>query len=504
LIDALADPTGSEPYLTPSGKPFEVGTRGFWKDYPNIENLVEELKLNANEIFTPFTESSFYSPNGLEAKAPVFSSSNLPNLPSPLGQMFATFSNFKRLPLKDRLTLSGLLYAMLDLNRDEATFEAYDRMTAHELFIRIGMSKRLVNDFVRPTLLVGLFKNPEELSAAVAMELLYFYALAHQDSFDVRWIKKMSIAEAIINPLSKNLQKSGQIEVLGGCRAEEIHITGEDNEIEAVSYISKDGTKLKIENVDACVLAVGAKGLKQIMKASPELSKVCPQLTGAASLNGIDVISTRIWFDGFVETDTPANVFSNFDELRGAGGTFFMLDQLQNNTELWGGSLPLGSVMAADFYNAGSLLPLSNKDLINLLTVDLLPKAVPKFSSVKIVDSYVVRCPGAVSWFSPGSYALRPPLEVSGVPNLVCAGDWVKMGDREHGSKGLCQERAFVSGLEAANALARKGALGPDKMNEHEVIPIRKDEPQVVIGREVNRKVWEQLNFLGISSNWIR
>ena len=27
---------------------------------------------------------------------------------------------------------------------------------------------------------MGLFKPPEELSAAVAMELLYFYALAHQ------------------------------------------------------------------------------------------------------------------------------------------------------------------------------------------------------------------------------------------------------------------------------------------------------------------------------------
>ena len=25
------------------------------------------------------------------------------------------------------------------------------------------------------------------------MELLYYYALAHQDSFDVRWVKKKSI-----------------------------------------------------------------------------------------------------------------------------------------------------------------------------------------------------------------------------------------------------------------------------------------------------------------------
>ena len=71
-------------------------------------------------------------------------------------------------------------------------------MTAHELFIRMGLSKRLVDDFIRPTLLVGLFKPPEELSAAVTMELLYYYALAHQDSFDVRWIAK---GRGLLTPL---------------------------------------------------------------------------------------------------------------------------------------------------------------------------------------------------------------------------------------------------------------------------------------------------------------
>jgi uncharacterized protein with NAD-binding domain and iron-sulfur cluster len=65
--------------------------------------------------------------------------------------------------------MAGLLYAMLDLDRDAATFRAYDRMTAHDLFLKFGMSKRLVDDFIRPTLLVGLFKPPEELSAAVTM-----------------------------------------------------------------------------------------------------------------------------------------------------------------------------------------------------------------------------------------------------------------------------------------------------------------------------------------------
>merc|ERR1719453_39115 len=74
LLDALPDPTGKTPYLTPSGKPFEAGTRGFWFDYPNINHLVSDtLGLDEDKIFTEFTNSSFYSPDGLEATAPVFS-----------------------------------------------------------------------------------------------------------------------------------------------------------------------------------------------------------------------------------------------------------------------------------------------------------------------------------------------------------------------------------------------------------------------------------------------
>jgi len=41
--------------------------------------------------------------------------------------------------------------------------------------------------FIKPTLLISLFAPPEELSAAVTMGCLYFYALQHQNSFDVCW-----------------------------------------------------------------------------------------------------------------------------------------------------------------------------------------------------------------------------------------------------------------------------------------------------------------------------
>merc|ERR1719243_500108 len=137
------------------------------------------------------------------------------------------------------------------------------------------------------------------------------------------------------------------------------------------------------------------------MNGSPELARAAPELCRAAGMGGIDVIACRLWLDKSVATRTPANVFSRFESLRGAGGTFFMLDQLQGNTEeLWGGEAPQGSVVACDFYNAGALLPLSNEAIVDLLTKELLPSAVGAFGGAAVVDAHVQRFPGAVSWFS--------------------------------------------------------------------------------------------------------
>jgi uncharacterized protein with NAD-binding domain and iron-sulfur cluster len=393
----------------------------------------------------------------------------------------------------------GLLLATVDcLGGNEAVKESYDRMTAHDLFIRFGLSKRLVDDFIRPTLLVGLFKPPEELSALVVMELLYYYALAHQDSFDVRWIKNGTVSDSLVAPMAKKLQDEFDLNVMGGCRVGKITLepgTGTQGFLSAssVEYSTMSGGTKTIKDVDGIVLALGSKGMEAVVKSSPDLAKL-PVFSKAASLKGIDVISARIWLDKVVPTRTPANVFAKFEELRGAGGTFFMLDQFQGNTkELWGGEEPQGSVLACDFYNAGALLSLTDDDLIQILTKDLLPSAVPEFADTKVVDSWVGKYPGAVSWFSPGSYDKRPPLEGAGpqvLANIKCAGDWVRMGEREHGAKGLCQERAFVSGFEAANALMRDTTTS--KFKAHPVLDVREDEPQFKAAVSLNNKVMEK------------
>lgn len=77
------------------------------------------------------------------------------------------------------------------------------------------------------------------------------------------------------------------------------------------------------------------------------------------------------------------------------------------------------------------------------------------------------------------------------------------MGVREHGAKGLCQERAYVSGIEAANSLASSGALGAS-MQQKPVLSIREDEPQVVLGRALNKRVMQVLRSFRLDSPWVR
>jgi uncharacterized protein with NAD-binding domain and iron-sulfur cluster len=499
LIDGMPDPTGSTPITTKSGRPFEAGTRGFWKDYPNINALTDELAVG--DIFTDFTTSAFWSPDGLEATAPVFA--DAPQWPSPLGQMVATITNFTRLPIQDRLSIAGLLYAMLDLYRSDKIFQRYDDLDAQSLFEKLGISERLINEFLRPTLLVGLFKPPEELSAAVTMELLYYYALAHQDSFDVRWIKSKSIAEHLFAPLSRRLISRHQLQVLGGTLVTRVNLSSDTQRVSSVELKNvATNTVDLIDDVNAVVLAVGANGLKSLMAQSPELRTAAPELVGAASLGSIDVVSARLWLDRYVPIAYPANVFSRFDSLKGSGATFFMLDQLHKDAQqaLWGDEQPRGSVVASDFYNASAIAAMSDQEIIDQLTRDLLPITHPEFTDARVVDSEVRRYPGSVSLFSPGSFRKRPPLETS-VESIVCAGDWVRMGDKEHGAKGLCQERAYVCGLEAGNSLIRRKIVNSSDQL-HPVLPIRSDEPQVVLGRTLNKLVMDPIEALGLKLPW--
>ena len=66
--------------------------------------------------------------------------------------------------------------------------------------------------------------------------------------------------------------------------------------------------------------------MQKLISASPTLAAQ-PEFRRIMTLQGLDVMATRLWFDKRVETRFPSNVLSGFEET--TGGTFFNLNQLQ-------------------------------------------------------------------------------------------------------------------------------------------------------------------------------
>eukprot|EP00471_Norrisiella_sphaerica_P014217 CAMPEP_0184493124 /NCGR_PEP_ID=MMETSP0113_2-20130426/25145_1 /TAXON_ID=91329 /ORGANISM="Norrisiella sphaerica, Strain BC52" /LENGTH=339 /DNA_ID=CAMNT_0026878265 /DNA_START=58 /DNA_END=1074 /DNA_ORIENTATION=- len=320
------------------------------------------------------------------------------------------------------------------------------------------------------------------------MDMLYFYAMGHQADVDVRWARG-NIAELLFKPLILQIleKTNASISVTGNSLVKEILL--EKGEVTGIVVEDRETGATRVEHADAFVLAVGVTGLKKIVECSPGLKEWSKELRYAASgLKSLDVISTRIWLDKRVMCPFPSNILADFEELEGAGATFFCLDALQDDP--WGQgsgsgrgggnqSLQRGSVIAADFYGASNLLRLTDEEIVRRISKVMLPSAVPAFKSASVIDSWVKRFPNAVTHFAPGSETVRPPQTLADVPNLFIAGDLVR--DLDHGSAGLSQERAYVSGLVAGNKVIER--FGGGKF--HEVLATEEDEPQFAAAVEL-------------------
>lgn len=152
-------------------------------------------------------------------------------------------------------------------------------------------------------------------------------------------------------------------------------------------------------------------------------------------------------------------------------------------------------VFASDFYYSNTIMHLSDDEIVAKVKANM-DYCEPQFRSASVVDSAVLRFPKAVTHFSPGSYQNRPEQSTS-LANVFMAGDWVKGVD--HGANGLCQERAFVTGLTAANLVCSHLGQGMPAV----VRPVQPDEPHIQFGRDLNRRVKEAIRDSGIPNPFL-
>lgn len=455
LLEAGAYPGGLVAgWKTAGGRSVEAGIHGFWYPYQNIFSLVRELELDP---FTPWTRSAQYSPAGLEVESPIFQ--NEPRLPTPLGTFL--YTQFKRLPLVDRLSALPLLYAVLDFDNSDEAWRRYDAVTARELFKQFGVSARLYRDSFEPMLLVGLFAPGEQCSAAAALGMLYYFILAHQPDFDVVWCRG-TVGEMIFRPWCERIESAGG-RILTERRVSDLKVDDAGN---VTGVVCGE----EVFEADAVIFSVGITGMKKIVAGSRTLQSR-EEFQNLSNLNAIDVLATRLWFDRKIHIPRPSNACFGFDTT--TGWTFFDLNALHDEFR----NEP-GTVIEADFYHANQFLCLSDEEIVSRVQ-RYLTTCIPAFGEAKVIDSSAIRLRQAVTHFFPGSYQYLLPAQTS-FDNVFMSGDWIVT---RHGS--WSQEKAYVTGLEAANFVINKFGVGSNA----KIMSVEVDEPHIQLARTFNKTI---------------
>ncbi|CAN1276379.1 Phytoene dehydrogenase [Linum perenne] len=439
------------------GSPDDAGIiQGFWYPYKNIFSLVDELGIKP---FTNWMKSAVYSSEGLEAEFPVFR--DLQQLPAPLGTLF--YTQFNRLPWLDRLTSLPLMAAVVDFDNTEMAWRKYDSITARELFKRFGCSERLFRQFVDPLIHVGLFAPPEQCSAAATLGILYYTSIAHQKDFDVVWCRG-AVKQTIFDPWKDSLRSRG-CRFIKGREVKDMILNEETGSISAV-VCSND----EVVTADAVILAAGISTVQELVKNSAAL-RSRDEFLKVLNLASIDVITAKLWLDKKVNVPNPSNACAATDE--SFGWTFFHLNTLHDEHK----DNPQ-TVLQADFFNANEFLPLNDEEIARKV-VSNLSNCVKEFENAKLVDIDISTSPKSLTHFFPGSYKHMMRGSTS-FPNVFMAGDWII---NRHGS--WSQEKAYVTGLEAANRvvdLLEEGSFA-------KIIPVEEDEAHVQALRSINRQL---------------
>lgn len=450
-------------FTTVSGdRAAEAGQHGFWNNYYNIYQLLEDLpNIDIQQALTDFAEQGQYSPRGLEAIWPVYQDQPV-TLPTGLAQ--AVYTKFSKLSLLDRATALPLVLAFSEFDNSEKAWERYDQVSFRDLCVRLGVSRKCYEEAFDPMVLTGLFVPGAECSAAAALGMAYFFVLQSQSSFDVQWCRG-NIGSVIFDPWVQVMKESG-VKFRTSTRVVGFDIDSADN-ISKLCCQDSGGANIEII-ADTVVFAVGGEALNAMVRYSPELARYT-EFRRFANLRGTSVLATRIFLDRSIEVPFSANACWGFD--RGVGMTMFDISTIHGLDSTTVEGAP-GSVLEVDYYHASNLLVMDDDAIVAKVKEDLDTILGTECMSTKVVDAAIIRLPNAVNWYYPGSYADMPDLTSSALHNVFFVGDIV----RRRGT--WSQEKAYVTGIEAANAI-----MG--RPRDEGIIPLSADEPHVALARNI-------------------
>ena len=353
-----------------------------------------------------------------------------------------TFANLDKTPVLNLISLARAgvfsvgealkapgrdLYGVLLEYDGDATFERFDHLSFGDFNALAKVPPRLklaFNTFAR-----AFFADEDKLSLAELIKSFHFYFLG-QDGGLVYDTPTRDYEAQFLAPLRAELQR------LGATVALSTPIT---------SLAKTDGGfEVNGGHFDGVVMAADVVGARAILSRATGLP---PALTAQfdALRPGQRYAVLRIWVDKDVRADMPPFVIIDRVKVLDAFTAYHRLEEesVADHREHGEFILELHCYAVPEGMSEEELRAELLKELVHFF---------PELQGFTVKHE-AWQCRRDFTAFHVGQYAARPPTE-TGVPGLVCAGDWVKLP-----FAAMLLEAACSSGLLAANVLLREAGL---------------------------------------------
>ena len=394
------------------------GFHAFFPHYWNLNRFLDSLNLRRD--FKSIGDYVIVGPNGEKV----------------------TFANLDRTPVFNLLSLARAgvfsiaetlkapgrdLYGILLEYDGDKTFEKYDHLSFADFNKLAQVPPRLklaFNTFAR-----AFFADEDKLSLAELIKSFHFYFLG-QDGGLVYDTPTRDYEAQFLAPIRAELQRHGASISLNT----------------PITSLEKNASGFSVNGADYehVVMAADVVGARSILTAAKGLpAEVTAQFDALKTGQRYAVL--RIWVDKDVRKDIPAFVITDRAKVLDAFTAYHRLEEES----------------VADFEAHGEFIlelhcyavpeEMSEQELRATFLEELV-QFFPELKGFSIKhESW--QCKRDFTAFHVGQYAQRPTTE-TGVPGLVCAGDWVKLP-----FAAMLLEGACVSGYAAANVLLTQAGL---------------------------------------------
>lgn len=416
----LGGKLGSWPVTLAPGRtvPVSHGFHAFFPHYWNLQRVLDSLGLRRG--FKSIGDYVIVGSGGQQVtfagldRTPVF------NLLSLARAGVFSLAETLKAPGRD-------LYGVLLEYDGEKTFEKYDSMSFADFNRLAKVPPRLklaFNTFAR-----AFFADEDKLSFAELIKSFHFYFLG-QDEGLVYEYPTADYEAQFLSPMRAELERLGAT-VRTSHPVDTLEKTGDGFQLDGEAF---DAVVMAADVVGAHHVLSRAKGLPAALTA--QFEKLKP---------GQRYAVWRLWIDKDVRTDMPPFVIVDRAEVLDAFTAVHRTErEAQEDFARYG-----QPIIEVHCYAVPE--EMSEQTLRETFLRET-AEFFPELAGFRVLHEEW-QCKRDFTAFHVGQYADRPTVE-TGVPGLVCAGDWVKLP-----FAAMLLEGACASGLSAANVLLRGAGL---------------------------------------------